>query len=116
MPDDIETDNLDLAQKEGRKLILAYKSVFGELGKMTAAQKLVWEDLQRRWRIHDTSFVANTHHLHSANEMVNAVTYDPIKAALTDGAKMPVLQIEQFIGATLKPVTRTKVKKDGKRT
>jgi len=90
----------DDAQYPAKRLIKAYKTVFGMPGKMTTSQKLVFDDLVKRWKIKEPSFFPNYDNLSmTAGQMKNIVTYDPIKAAITDGAKMPVFQIIAFLEA-----------------
>jgi len=91
---EIETD----AQHPAKRLIKAYKTVFGMEGKMTSSQKLVWNDMVSRWKVYQPSFMPNFDNLAgSSGQIKNVVTYDPIKAAITDGAKLPILQIKAFL-------------------
>lgn len=108
MIEEIEDDELTPEQRE---LFLAYKRVFGTDESRSKAQRLVWEDLWNRWSCEKPSFIPNTDHLSSANQLKNVVTYDPLKAALTDGAKMVIFQIQEFLRRRTQPKNKPKVKK-----
>lgn len=99
------------ASQPSNQIIKAYKSVFGVEGKRTAAQDIVWKDMTKRWRLNTSIFVPNMQVSNGQDGLVNVVTYDTHKAALTDGARLPILQIKEFVEFKEAPKEKPNVKK-----
>src|SRR6056297_1471265 len=98
------------AQAKTKRLCKAYRAVFGTEGHRNDAQQIVWEDMMERWRINRPVFIPNTHVSYDGNEAVNMATYDPIKAAITDGARLPIIQIKEFIERNFDEKTKPEIK------
>lgn len=99
------------AQGKTHKLIKAYKAVFGVSGSRTEAQEIVYKDLMERWRVERPVFIPNIHTLYSSDEMKNETVYDPIKAAITEGCRLPVIQIKEFVETTIDDKVKPKTKR-----
>lgn len=93
------------------RLILAYKKVFGTDGHRTKEQEIVLKDLRERWKVEKPVFLPNWKTGSTPDGLINEVTYDPIKAAITDGARLPVLQIIEFLAQPATEAPKPTVKK-----
>jgi len=86
------------AQAPSIKLTRAFKKQLGTNANRTVAQKILWDELRRLARMELPSFVANHDTLMdpASGQMKNIITYDPLKAALTDGMKMLFCQMNEY--------------------
>jgi hypothetical protein len=78
------------AQKEAaaqtRKVIAAYRELFGSLGSRSPLQKMVWDDLRARSHVDGKVFIPD-----STGQI------DPLRAAIAEGHRLLFLQIEAFV-------------------
>jgi len=84
---------------------LAYARVFGVEGKRTEAQKLVLRDMRARGYVSRSIFVPDA-----------AGAVCPIKAAITEGRRLSVLEVESFIRAVTASEKPKPTVKKGKTT
>lgn len=73
------------AEAAARKVISAYRHVFGVEGHRSEAQRVVWEDMKKRARVESTVFVQHDGHL------------CPMRAAFADGQRTQFLQIQEIV-------------------
>lgn len=109
-------DKTEEAKLAMRDIQLAHREVYGMPGKRTKAQQIVWDFMVSHWKINKPSFMPNIHNIHGKGETKAEACYDPIKAAITDGAKLPYFQILEFIQKPLEPEPKKPTVKDGKQT
>lgn len=74
-------------QAETRKLMYAYRAVFGVLGERTVHQIMVWEDMKRRARIELPIF-----QVYAIDQPL-----DPLRAAVADGARMFFCDLQEIL-------------------
>lgn len=86
MLNDGKTEARKEAEADVRKLFHCYHTVFGREGMRTEAQKIVWEDMKARGRLESAIFIAD-----------GAGVIDPLRAALTEGGRLYVLQIQAIL-------------------
>lgn len=81
-----------------RDIKLAYRAVFGTDGKRDAAQKIVWENLMANLK--RPAFVPDA-----------SGKYDPLAAALADGGRRVLLQIEDILKEPIEEDQKPKTQK-----
>lgn len=88
------------AQAAARRVLSAYRQVFGVEGYRSDAQRIVWEDMKARARVEFPVFVAGPDG-----------SLCPMRAANADGARMYFLQLSEFLKARDEEVAAPEVKK-----
>tara|TARA_S200002703_G_scaffold156975_2_gene163769 strand:- start:9 stop:284 length:276 start_codon:yes stop_codon:yes gene_type:complete len=84
---------------ELKRLILAYRAVFGREGHRDTAQELVWNDLVKKNRVMDAVFLRPT-----------GGSYDVTQAALTEGMRQAILNIKKMLDADPDKLKKPNVK------